>query len=302
MRSYYSFVKIIVQTKAKKKITFSLDKLSSYAECVNISLVDSVDCLANKLLGCTSINDLCEQIINFVDLSEIMELYGGDSEMMDIIQDKIATFSKKMQTIDALSDISHFTITEETVATGEYAVGVSSQWCNKKLSKEIIKQACDSSAEFEKIEHMIFDSDKLAVFNAAIATTIYYNGSKTEVKWKMAGETAYGQDDFALKGSMTVKKPEVESWDVFDDIDRSDSNWLKWINWVLRELAKYNEKLSMEINLDFDTYKKMETRVPPGSENRKLMLYYPYVFLKAEEGDELACRFASIFKDLKDIL
>ena len=302
MRSYYSLVKITVQTKLKKKISLNLDKLSSYAESVNISLVDSVDCLANKLLTCTSVNELCEQIINFVDLSKAMESFGYDNEMMDIVQDKTATFSKKMQTIEGLSDISCITISEETNATGEYAVEVASQWCDEKLSREIIEQACKSSAEFKKIEHMIFDSDELAIFSAGIVTTVSLNGNKPKAKWKIDGETAYGQDGFTLKGSMTVKKTEVESWDVFDNIDSSDSRWIKWVNWVLRELAEYNTRLSMETDLDFVTYSKMMDRVPLGSENRKLMLDYPFVYLKAEEGDELACRFASIFKSLSDIL
>ena len=94
----------------------------------------------------------------------------------------------------------------------------------------------------------------------------------------------------------------MHSWDVFDNIDSSDSRWIKWVNWVLRELAEYNTRLSMETDLDFVTYSKMMDRVPLGSENRKLMLDYPFVYLKAEEGDELACRFASIFKSLSDIL
>lgn len=304
MRNYYSFVNISVQTKSKKKVSFGLDELAGYAESVNISLIDNIDCAAKKILACTSVNELCERIINLVDLQKVLESFGYDDEIIAIVQNETKKFSEKMQTIAGLSDISSITITEETNAAGEYAIEVAPQWCDEKLSRDIIEQACAGAEEFEKIENMIFGGDDLAVFDAAIVTTVYLNDNKVKSKWRIDGETAYGQDGFELKNNMTVKETtaEVESWDVFDNIDRGDSRWIKWVNWVLKELSEYNQRLGMEIDLDFDTFSKMMHSVPPGSENRKLMLDYPYLFLKAEEGDELACRFASIFRDLSDIL
>lgn len=303
MTNYYSIVKITVQTKSKKKISFSLDELTNWAESVNISLVDNVDCTTNKMLACTSVNELCELIINSVDWHELMEMYEYDDEITNIVLDKTKKFTEKMQTIDNLSDISCIMIEEETNATGEYAVEIAPQWCDEKLSVDIIEQACDNSEEFEKIEKMIYHDEELSAFNAIIVTTVYLDGGKTKAKWMIDAETAYAEDGFTLKNNITKKKNavEVESWDVFDNIDRNDSRWTEWVNWALRELSDYNERLKEKINLDFATFSEMMRSVPPGSENRKLMLDYPYVFLKAEEGDELACRFASIYRDISDI-
>ncbi len=299
MRRYYSFVKTTVQTKSKKKISFSVDKLADYAECVNISLVDDVDCVADKMLACTSVNELCKLIINSVDLQEVTRSLGYDVEIIDIIQDKINKFSEKMQAINSMSEISSITIAEETETTGEYAVTIAPQWCYEKLSKDIIEEACGSSKEFVRITDMI-DGGELAVFNASIVTTVYFDGSKTKAKWRIDGETAYGQDGFALKNELTVKKAavKVETWDLFDNIDKNDSRWIKWSNWAMKELTEYNKRLMMEIDLDFATFSKMMSSVPQGSKYRKLMLDYPYVYLKVQEGDELACRFASIYCEI----
>lgn len=297
MRSYCSFVKIAIQTKSRKKITFTLSKLAEHMESVNVALADTVECAVDKILACTSVNELSELIINLVDTREVTELFGYDDEIMAIIQDKTEKFSEKMQNINDLSDISYITIREEMNATGEYAIDAT-KWCDEKLSKEIIEQACDSSEEFEKINAILFGNE-LTVFNAMMETKVYLNNSKIKTNWSIDGETAYGEDGFELSGNLAIKKAEAktETWDVFDDIDSNDSRWIKWINWVMKELYEYDHKLRQEMNPDYCAIGKMEG-AQYGQKDWKLSLDYPCVFLKAQEGDKLACRFASIYRDL----
>ncbi len=124
------------------------------------------------------------------------------------------------------------------------------------------------------------------------------------------GKDAGASDDISILNGSTenANKPhkatkktvaKVESWNLFDNIDRNDSRWIDWINWVLKELSEYNAGLEM---VDRDTYVKIMQSVTPGSKSRNFALNYPSVYLKAEEGDELARRFVSICNDNSDIL
>lgn len=64
----------------------------------------------------------------------------------------------------------------------------------------------------------------------------------------------------------------------------------------MRELYEYDGRLRKEMNCDYCTFAEM-VRSYHGKD-RKLLLDYPLVLLKAQEGDRLACRFASIYSDV----